>query len=96
MSFLTKLNELAERVQRLEDDRRRTTRGRTNQVGAARYLNRSREYLRALHLRGEGPRRAADGTYSFDDLDSFADRNSASPGRALSGGAASVVSNSRT
>jgi hypothetical protein len=75
MSFLTKLNDLAARVERLESDRRRTTRGRTNQRGAAQYLGRSREYLRTLHLRGEGPRRAADGSYNFDDLDDFAERS---------------------
>jgi hypothetical protein len=75
MSLLSKLTDLNERVERLENDRRRTTRGRTNQRGAADYLGRSREYLRTLHLRGEGPRRAPDGTYSFDDLDAFAERN---------------------
>jgi hypothetical protein len=37
-------------------------------LGAAQYLGKSREWLRKLHLRGEGPHRARDGTYSYDDL----------------------------
>jgi hypothetical protein len=51
----------------------RTRRGRVNQRRAAEYLGRSREWLRQRHLRGEGPHRAADGTYSFDDLDSYSE-----------------------
>lgn len=73
----TALNELHERLTRLERIHTKTNRGRTNQRGAAQYLGRSREYLRTLHLRGEGPRRGADGSYSFDDLDAFAERNTA-------------------
>ena len=69
--ILSELNDLRARVQRLE---RKSNRGRTNQRGAAAYLGRSREYLRTLHLRGQGPRRAPDGTYTFDDLDAFAER----------------------
>jgi hypothetical protein len=65
--------DLRERVQRLE---RKSTRGRVNQRLAAQYLGRSREFLRQLHLRGEGPRRGADGSYSYDDLDAFAEENS--------------------
>jgi|RhiMetdeSRZDD1v2_1073273.scaffolds.fasta_scaffold2427406_2 hypothetical protein len=64
--------DLRERVQRLE---RKSTRGRVNQRLAAQYLGRSREFLRQLHLRGEGPRRGADGSYSYDDLDAFAEQN---------------------
>jgi hypothetical protein len=63
------------RLERLESVRPKTTRGRTNQRGAADYLGKSREWLRQLHLRGEGPRRAADGSYSYDDLDSFSEGN---------------------
>ena len=74
MSLLqAEIADLKERVTRLESDARRTNRGRTNQSGAAHYLGRSREFLRQLHLRGEGPRRGADGSYSYDDLDAFAE-----------------------
>jgi len=69
--ILSALNDLRTRVQRLE---RKSNRGHTNQRGAAAYLGRSREYLRVLHLHGNGPRRAADGSYSFDDLDAFAEQ----------------------
>jgi hypothetical protein len=61
-------------VKRLEESAGRTRRGRTNQRGAAQYLGKSREWLRQLHLRGEGPHRASDGTYSFDDLDAFSEQ----------------------
>jgi hypothetical protein len=69
----SKIDDLDKRVQVLEASANRTKRGRTNQRGAAQYLGKSREWLRQLHLRGEGPHRAADGTYSFDDLDSFSE-----------------------
>jgi hypothetical protein len=75
-SIQSQLDNLCERVKLLERIHTKTNRGRTNQRGAAAYLNRSREYLRQLHLRGKGPRRGADGTYSFDDLDAFAEENS--------------------
>ena len=71
------LDDLRERVRRLEETAGRSKRGRTNQRGAAAYLGRSREWLRQLHLRGEGPHRAQDGSYSFDDLDVFAEQNTA-------------------
>jgi hypothetical protein len=78
MSFIqSELDALRERVGALERVQSKTRRGRTNQRGAAEYLGRSREYLRQLHLRGQGPRRAADGSYSFDDLDLFAEQNPA-------------------
>ena len=73
MSLQAEIENLKERVTRLEGDRQKTNRGRVNQRGAADYLGRSREYLRRLHLLGKGPRRGADGTYSYDDLDAFAD-----------------------
>jgi hypothetical protein len=72
----SELSDLRERVKRLERIHTKTNRGRTNQRGAAEYLGRSREYLRLLHLRGNGPRRAADGSYTYDDLDAFAEQNS--------------------
>jgi hypothetical protein len=72
MSLQSEIDSLKERVARLEGNRR-TNRGRTNQRGAADYLSRSREWLRQLHLRGEGPKRGADGSYSYDDLDAFAE-----------------------
>jgi hypothetical protein len=46
-------------------------------LGAATYLGKSREWLRKLHLRGEGPYRASDGTYSYDDLDAFSENRTA-------------------
>ena len=78
MSLQSEITELRERVSRLEGARR-TNRGRTNQRGAADYLGRSREYLRQLHLRGEGPRRGSDGSYSYDDLDRFAEGTATAP-----------------
>jgi hypothetical protein len=71
----SELHDLRERVKRLESSQSRTNRGRCNQRGAAEYLGKSREWLRQLHLRGEGPHRAADGSYSFDDLDAFAEQH---------------------
>ena len=71
--------DLRERVKRLERTHTRSRRGRTNQRGAAAYLGRSREYLRQLQLRGEGPHRAADGSYTYDDLDSWAEQNTRAP-----------------
>jgi hypothetical protein len=76
MSLQSEIDSLKERVKRLEGNRR-TNRGRTNQRGAANYLGRSREWLRQLHLRGEGPRRGADSFYSYDDLDAFAESGAA-------------------
>jgi hypothetical protein len=57
--------------------RERPARGRgyVSQRGAAEYLGRSREYLRRLHLEGKGPKRNPDGSYSYDDLDAFAEQN---------------------
>jgi hypothetical protein len=69
-------DDLRERVKRLESLHTKTNRGRCNQRGAADYLGKSREWLRQLHLRGEGPHRAADGSYSYDDLDAFSEGNS--------------------
>jgi len=68
---------LEERIEKLEHEIRRlaragtSRRGYTNQAGAARYLGRSREYLRRLHKLGRGPERAKDKTYSFASLDRF-------------------------
>ena len=75
--ILAEIEDLRERVRKLEENAPRTKRGRTNQRGAAQYLGRSREWLRKLELRGEGPPRAADGSYSYDDLDHFAEKGAA-------------------
>jgi hypothetical protein len=79
LQILSELTALRKRVERLEASAGRTRRGRTNMLGAARYLGKSREWLRKLHLRGEGPRRAADGSYSFDDLDAFSEKGRLAP-----------------
>lgn len=73
MSLQEQIDELKARIARIEGASQKTKRGRTNQRGAADYLGKSREYLRQLHLRGEGPPRAVDGSYSYDDLDAFAE-----------------------
>jgi hypothetical protein len=72
MSLQEAIEDLRARVVRLEA-RQKTTRGRMNMRKAADYLGRSREWLRRKHLAGEGPHRAADGTYSPDDLDAYAE-----------------------
>ena len=71
----TELTRLRERVEQLERQHARTNRGRVNQRRAAEYLGCSREHLRQLHLAGRGPRRAADGSYTYDDLDSWAEQD---------------------
>jgi hypothetical protein len=73
----TVIEELRERLTRLESIHTKSSRGRCNQRKAADYIGKSREYLRKLALRGEGPRRAADGSYSYDDLDAFSEGNRA-------------------
>jgi hypothetical protein len=67
------VDDLGARVKNLEAKVVRTGRGRVNQRRAADYLGRSREFLRLLHKEGKGPPRGADGTYSLDDLDAFAE-----------------------
>jgi hypothetical protein len=73
----SEIDDLRERVKKLEESAGRTKRGRVNQRGAAQYLGRSREWLRKLELRGEGPRRWPDGSYSYDDLDAFSEKKTA-------------------
>jgi hypothetical protein len=76
MDLHTEIRNLRERVERLEQNRR-TSRGRTNQAGAARYLGISDETLRQRHARGAGPRRSQNGrhwTYTYDDLDAYAEQ----------------------
>jgi hypothetical protein len=75
VNLQSEINDLRERVARLERERSTTSRGRTNQTGAARYLGISDETLRQRHARGEGPRRTRNGrfwSYTFDDLDAYA------------------------
>jgi hypothetical protein len=55
----SEIEQLRERVTRLE--RASSKRGRTNLIGAARYLNISDETLRQRHARGEGPHRTKNG-----------------------------------
>jgi hypothetical protein len=68
------LEELRARLQRLETAAARP-RGRTNMVGAARYLGRSEEWLRQQHALGRGPKRARSGprgwSYRYSDLDEY-------------------------
>ena len=66
---------LRDRVERLESDRRRTTRGHCNQREAATYLGRSREWLRQRERSGTGPARNSDGSYAFDALDAFKEQH---------------------
>ena len=74
------IEELRERLARLERAPQKA-RGRTNLAGAARYLGVSDETLRLRHIRGEGPRRTRSGTnrwsYSFADLDAYAEQSTA-------------------
>jgi hypothetical protein len=67
----SELTALRERVERLENDRARTRRGRCNQRRAAEYLGRSREWLRQRERRGNGPERNPDGSYDYDKLDAY-------------------------
>ena len=69
----SEIDDLRERAKKLEENARRTRRGRCNMLAAAQYLGKSREWLRKLHLAGVGPHRAPDGTYSYDDLDAFSE-----------------------
>jgi hypothetical protein len=70
----SEIDDLRARVKRLEENAGRTRRGRTNQRGAAQYLGKSREWLRQRHLRGEGPVRDPDGTYTYDNLDAYSEK----------------------
>jgi hypothetical protein len=76
LEIQTVLDDLRMRVKRLEEQHR--PRGRTNLVGAARYLGMSDEALRQRHIRGEGPKRSRNGrqwSYDFADLDEYAERS---------------------
>ena len=78
MNLQSEITELRERVEKLERERRSSSRGRTNQAGAARYLGISEETLRQRHARGEGPRRTQQGrfwSYRYDDLDAYAEES---------------------
>jgi hypothetical protein len=68
----SEIDDLRQRVERLEArSSQKSLRGHCSQRRAAEYLGCSREHLRILHLRGEGPNRNADGTYSYDNLDLY-------------------------
>jgi len=77
MDLHSEIKDLRSRIERLESAPRRSTRGSTNQTGAAAYLGKSREWLRLRHARGEGPHRGPDGNYSYDDLDAFRESGAA-------------------
>lgn len=70
----SEIDELRARLQRLEAAASRP-RGRTNLIGAARYLHMSEETLRRYHKDDEGPPRVRIGTrnwsYAYDDLDAW-------------------------
>jgi excisionase family DNA binding protein len=75
----SELDELRERVARLEQAQRRP-RGRTNLPGAARYLGISDETLRQRIARGQGPRGTRNGrfwSFTYDDLDAHAEQSAA-------------------
>jgi hypothetical protein len=79
MDLQSEFVKLRERVEQLEQNRR-TSRGRTNLAGAARYLQKSEETLRQRIARGEGPRGSRDGrfwSFTYDDLDAYAEQDSA-------------------
>jgi hypothetical protein len=69
------LNELRDRLERLERATTRHRRGSLNQKQAAAYLNRSEEWLRREHVAGRGPKRRKRGTRGWDydiaDLDAY-------------------------
>jgi hypothetical protein len=71
----TELDELRQRLSRLEAAAASNPRASTNTVGAARYLGRSVEWLRREHIAGRGPRRRRRGArgwdYSYSDLDYY-------------------------
>jgi hypothetical protein len=68
------LDELRQRLERLERRAARPQRGSLNQKQAAEYLNRSEEWLRREHAAGRGPRRRRLGryyAYTYEDLDAY-------------------------
>ena len=71
LEIQSQLARLNQRVEQLERQHARTTRGHLNQRRAADYISKSREYLRQRALHGDGPRRNPDGTYPIDGLDKF-------------------------
>jgi hypothetical protein len=73
----SEISDLRKRVERLERDSRKTTRGSVGLTKAAAYLGKSREWLRLRNARGEGPRRGSDGNYAFDDLDAYRESGAA-------------------
>jgi excisionase family DNA binding protein len=78
MDVQAEISALRERMTRLE--RGASKRGRTNLVGAARYLGISDETLRQRIARGEGPRGTRNGrfwSFAYADLDAYAEQSAA-------------------
>jgi hypothetical protein len=67
----TNLTALQKRIVTFQRKREQQPQRYCNQKCAAKYIGRSREYLRLLHLRGGGPRRMPNGFYAYDDLDAW-------------------------
>jgi hypothetical protein len=69
------LDELRQRLERLERRAIRPQRGSLNQKQAAEYLNRSEEWLRREHAAGRGPKRRRRGSRGWDydvaDLEAY-------------------------
>jgi hypothetical protein len=80
MLEISELDQLRARLARLENAASKP-RGSTNQVGAAKYLNRSEEWLRREHAQGRGPRRTRCGargwSYTYDDLNDYREKGGA-------------------
>jgi predicted DNA-binding transcriptional regulator AlpA len=70
----SEIDELRARLARLENAGAKP-RGRTNMIGASRYLDISEETLRRMHERGNGPPRVRMGargwSYSYAELDAW-------------------------
>ena len=77
LEIQSEIARLRKRVDELERRQVRTSRGHVSQKRAAEYLGKSREWLRQRERRGDGPHRNPDGTYSYDNLDAFAEENPA-------------------
>jgi hypothetical protein len=68
-SLQLRLDQIDARLRAVE--RLRTKRGRAKHREAAAYLGKSDEWLRQQNLLGRGPPRNSDGTYNYDELDTY-------------------------